>query len=65
MFLVTPHDRTHPYDRLPTPDERVGMEWWNSLAKIERGYWLSVAETVAEAWTRFKRRTLIIHKDVM
>jgi len=39
-----------PYDRQPTPNERAGMDWWNSLAEIERGYWLSVAETVDEAW---------------
>jgi hypothetical protein len=43
------------YDRQPTPDERMGMKWWNALSKSERGDWLSTAETVAQAWTMFKQ----------
>jgi hypothetical protein len=37
------------YDRQPTPDERLGIEWWNSLSEGERHDWLTSAETVAQA----------------
>jgi hypothetical protein len=43
------------YDRPPTPDERMGMKWWNALSKSERGDCLSTAESVAQAWAMFKR----------
>lgn len=45
----------------PTPDEEAGMIWWNSLDRIERGYWLALANTAipAEAWECFKRAELV------
>jgi len=50
---------TKPDDlsRAPTSDEAAGMEWWNSLGEIARGYWLSRANcgTVADAYAAFKR----------
>jgi hypothetical protein len=46
----------NPYDREPTPDERAGMDWWNSLDISARRYWLNASETVAEAWAKFKWR---------
>ena len=46
-----------PYDRQPTPDERMGMTWWNALPKDKRRRWLTgdSAQTPAEAWAMFKR----------
>jgi hypothetical protein len=43
------------YDRPPTPDERMGMEWWNELSQSDRRDWLNSAETVAQAWAMFRR----------
>jgi hypothetical protein len=45
------------YDRQPTPDERTGMDWWNSLPKRERSRWFDLAKAAspAEAWLMFKR----------
>jgi hypothetical protein len=45
------------FDREPTPDERAGMDWWNSLDKSERRHWFNLAKanSPAEAWAMFKR----------
>jgi len=45
------------YDREPSPDERAGMDLWNSLPTWERTHWLTEAKaaSVAEAWLMFKR----------
>lgn len=44
-------------DRPPTPDESMGMEWWNHLSEADRAAWCKRAETAvpAEAWAAFKR----------
>lgn len=41
-----------------TDDERAGIEWWNSMTKADRSFWLAAACTavVAEAWAYFKRQ---------
>jgi hypothetical protein len=37
-------------------NERVGMDWWNSLPKSERAHWFNLAKAAspAEAWSMFK-----------
>jgi hypothetical protein len=42
--------------RNPTPDEVVGMAWWNGLSEAERAKWLAAAGSavVADAWAAFK-----------
>jgi hypothetical protein len=42
------------YNRPPTPDERMGMTWWNDLTLWEHRRWFSVARSPAEAWAKFK-----------
>ncbi len=41
----------------PTPDEQMGMAWWNSLSDAERMAWAKKAGTgvVADAWNLFRR----------
>jgi len=44
-------------EREPTPDETVGIVWWNSLSEVERAAWLArVGIAVpADAWAAFTR----------
>jgi hypothetical protein len=39
-------------EREPTPYERAGMAWWNSMSHRDRARWLKIANTcvVAEAY---------------
>lgn len=39
-----------------TSDEKLGIDWWNSLTEVARSYWLSVAGSAvpAEAWAAYK-----------
>ena len=41
----------------PTADELAGMDWWNSIDKAERAFWLAKAGTAvpAEAWAEYQR----------
>jgi hypothetical protein len=43
--------------RLPTDDEREGMNWYNSLTNEGRTFWLRAAGTYvpADAWRLYKR----------
>jgi hypothetical protein len=44
-------------ERKPTPDETMGIEWWNGLTELERARWMQVAGNTgvaAEAWAAFK-----------
>ena len=44
------------YDRPPTPEERIGMAWWNALTVAERREWFdSGAKSAAQAWAMFKQ----------
>ena len=45
-------------EREPTPDETMGMEWWNHLNEADRAYWLQEARSAvpAEAWAEWNRR---------
>jgi hypothetical protein len=46
--------------RKPTPDEQLGMAWWNNLTKAERAVWMSRAGhtgVAADAWAAFKATT--------
>ncbi|BCH04936.1 hypothetical protein MesoLj131b_69350 (plasmid) [Mesorhizobium sp. 131-2-5] len=45
------------HDREPTPDEAVGMAWWNSLSEPDRAAWLTRAGSArpADAWAAYKR----------
>lgn len=38
-------------------DDHRGMEWWNSLSKADRYYWLNRANSSrpVEAWLEYKR----------
>jgi hypothetical protein len=38
-------------------DVEAGMDWWNGLSRLERAYWLGVADSAvaADAWKAFKR----------
>lgn len=42
--------------REPTPDEAMGMAWWNSLSERQRLFWLDQAGTAvpADAYAAFK-----------
>lgn len=53
--LALPHAGSDP---VPTDDERAGMEWWNSLDKRMRRYWLERANSAlpTKAWETFKRQ---------
>jgi hypothetical protein len=44
-------------ERTPTPDERAGMNWWNSLSERERAKWLAEAGSAkpVDAWEAYKR----------
>ncbi len=39
-----------------TPDEAIGMQWWNGLTRSERAAWLELAGSArpADAWAKFK-----------
>lgn len=43
-------------ERKPTPDEAMGMAWWNSLSEESRSAWAAKVGTgvVADAWAAFK-----------
>lgn len=49
---------SHPGNTCATPsnDGALGMAWWNSLAPIDRGYWLRCAGSAvpADAWAYYK-----------
>lgn len=38
-------------------DVEEGMDWWNRLSRLERAYWLGVANSAsaADAWRAFKQ----------
>ena len=44
--------------REPTPQERLGMEWWSGLTEIERARWLEDAGSArpGDAWKAFRRQ---------
>lgn len=52
------------YDREPTPDERMGMAWWNGMTPIERSQVLRQTATEtdtpvpspSECWEWWKSR---------
>lgn len=67
MASVSTHDTVELYQLLihfmqteqahkPTPDDIVGMSWWNALTPLHRAYVLSSAGTAspATAWAWFK-----------
>ena len=39
-------------------DEQAGLNWWNALTDVERGYWFAAAQTVtpAVAWAFYQLR---------
>jgi hypothetical protein len=44
-------------ERKPTPDEVMGMAWWNGLTEQERAWWIQMAGNTgvpADAWAAFK-----------
>jgi len=51
--------------RKPTPDEALGMAWWNGLSERQRAEWLRRAGSavVADAWAAFKRCETLIAPD--
>ena len=44
-------------ERVPTADERAGMDRWNSLPESERAAWLAKAQSAkpSDAWATYKR----------
>lgn len=45
-------------ERKPTPDEAMGIAWWNSLDGQQREKWMASAGNtgvVADAWAAFKK----------
>lgn len=45
----------------PTPDERAGMDWWNTLPDHEKTQWMRQAGDsgrVADAWAAFSQAEL-------
>jgi hypothetical protein len=51
--------KTNPPDQAPmTPDDEIGMAWWNSLSKQERAKWSAIAGNTGrpkDAWEAFRR----------
>lgn len=63
MSTVNSAENTRSLDRKPTPDERMGMAWWNGMTPQERIAALRTAATPenphpspAEAWETWKSR---------
>ncbi len=46
------------HDPEPTPDEVLGMAWWNGLSERDRAHWLQRAGSAiaADAWALFKAK---------
>jgi hypothetical protein len=62
---ITPRrtaSKTNPPDQAPmTPDDEIGMAWWNALTKQERAKWSAIAGNTGrpkDAWEAFKRGSL-------
>ena len=49
--------KKQPTSRATTTDALKGIEWWNSLSRLERAYWLGAANSQApvDAWCAFKK----------
>jgi hypothetical protein len=57
-YLTHADSRHDECPREPTPDERDGMAWWNSLTDAERGGWLTkpAIQSAADAWAVYNGR---------
>lgn len=44
--------------REPMPDEQAGIDWFNGLSVVARGFWMNQANTAvpALAWAEYKRQ---------
>lgn len=45
-------------ERKPTPDEKMGIAWWNRLDDHQRERWMAAGGNtgvVADAWAAFKK----------
>ena len=51
------HTQTHSPLVVPTPDQNLGITWWNNLTELHRAYWLACSRTdiPAVAWANYKR----------
>jgi hypothetical protein len=50
--------KSNPPDQPTTRDDELGMIWWNSLSKQERGKWSAIAGNTGrpkDAWEAFRR----------
>jgi hypothetical protein len=54
--------KTNPPDQAPmTPDDEIGMAWWNALTKQERAKWSAIAGNTGrpkDAWEAFRRGSM-------
>jgi hypothetical protein len=54
--------KTNPPDQAPmTPDDEIGMAWWNALTKQERAQWSAIAGNTGrpkDAWEAFRRGSM-------
>jgi len=53
-------------ERKPTPDEAMGIAWWNSLTEQDRAKWMQAAGNtgvVADVWAAFKWQSMTEHDD--
>ncbi|MGE4125482.1 MAG: hypothetical protein AB7E59_09510 [Pusillimonas sp.] len=47
-------------EREPTPDEKIGMAWWNHASEEQRRFWMERAGNTgvpADAYAAFKAET--------
>jgi hypothetical protein len=53
--------KSNPPDQPTTRADELGMSWWNSLSKQERGKWSAIAGNTGrpkDAWEAFRRGSM-------